>query len=305
MKIVSLLPSATEIVYALGLGGELAAVTDECDWPPEVDDKPVVSRSALPPGLATAREIDDAVRDRMDAREPLYALDVDLIRRIEPDVILTQDLCRVCAVPSGQVERALAEIGATQAHVLSLDPHSLDQVIESVRATGRLLGEAARGDELAASLRDRLAAVGHVAGRLPSVRTFALEWLDPPFVGGHWVPDMVRLAGGHNLLNDPERPSRVVSWDDVVSEAPEVVVFMPCGYDLDAAEAEGARLLDLPRVAELPARRTGNVFAVDATSYFSRPGPRLVDGVEALAWALHPEAFPQPPAGRIARLSRA
>lgn len=304
MRIISLLPSATEIVFALGLGDDLAAVTDECDWPPEADDKPVVSRTALGPGLATSREIDDAVRERMDAHEPLYRLDVDLIRRIEPDVILTQDLCRVCAVPSGQVERALEEIGATQAHVLSLDPHSLDQVLESIRAAGRLLEAGRAAEELVTGLRERLAAVRHVADRLPGVSTFALEWLDPPFVGGHWVPDMVRTAGGTNLLNEPELPSRVVTWDEIDRANPEVVVFMPCGYDLDAAETEGERLLELAPFARLPAARTGNTFAVDATSYFSRPGPRLVDGVEALAWVLHPEAFAEPPTGRVVRLGR-
>jgi iron complex transport system substrate-binding protein len=302
VKIVSLLPSATEIVCALGLADDLAAVTDECDWPPEVDDRPVVSWSALPPGLATSREIDEAVRERMARREPLYRLDVDLLRRIEPDVILTQDLCRVCAVPSGQVERALEQIGATQARVLSLDPHSLDQLIELVRATGKLLGAEPRGEELASELRERLAAVRRVTSGLPSIGTFALEWLDPPFVGGHWVPDMVSVAGGANLLNQPEAPSRVVTWDDIERAAPEVVVFMPCGYDLDAALAEGERLLELPAFGRLPAARTGNAFAVDATSYFSRPGPRLIDGVEALAWALHPDAFPEPEPGRIAGL---
>jgi iron complex transport system substrate-binding protein len=302
MKIVSLLPSATEIVFALGLGDDLLAVTDECDWPPEVDEKPIVSRSVLPPGLATSREIDEAVREHMDAHEPIYRLDADLIRRIEPDVILTQDLCRVCAVPSGQVERALEEIGATQAQVLSMDPHSLDQVVESVRTAGRILGADARGEDLASALRERLAVVRRVAGRLPSIRTFALEWLDPPFVGGHWIPEMVQHAGGTNLLNDPERPSRIVTWDEVERAVPEVVVFMPCGYDLEAAEDEGVDLLGLAPFQRLAAARTGNVFAVDATSYFSRPGPRVVDGVEALAWALHPDAFPEPPGGRIARL---
>lgn len=302
MRIVSLLPSATEIVFALGLGDDLAAVTEECDWPPEADDKPVVSRSALPPGLASSREIDAAVRERMDARDPLYRLDVDLIRRIEPDVILTQDLCRVCAVPAGQVQRALEEVGAERAKVLSLDPHSLEQVLEAILATGRLLGVADRAGELVSSLRARIDAVRRTAERLPALRSFALEWLDPPFVGGHWVPDMVRLAGGTNLLNDPEQPSRVVSWYDVTRANPEVVVFMPCGYDLDAAEAEAPALLGSPGFSELPAARTRNVFAVDATSYFSRPGPRLVDGVEILAWALHPDAFPEPPSGRIARL---
>ena len=303
MRIVSLLPSATEIVFALGLGDDLAAVTDECDWPPEVDDKPVVSHSALPPGPASSKEIDAAVRERMDRREPLYRLDADLIRRIDPDVILTQDLCRVCAVPSGQVERALEEIGATRARVLSLDPHSLDQVIESIRAAGRLLGATDRADAFAAQLRERLARVRRITAGLPSIRTFAQEWLDPPFVGGHWVPEMVSIAGGRNLLNDPAAPSRVVRWEEVERAAPEAVVFMPCGYDLEAALAEGGELLRLATIATLPAARTGNVFAVDATSCFSRPGPRLVDGVEALAWALHPDAVAEPPPGRIARIA--
>jgi iron complex transport system substrate-binding protein len=302
MRIVSLLPSATEIVFALGLGEDLAAVTDGCDWPPETDDKPVVSRSALPAGLASSREIDDAVRERMDAHDPLYRLDVDLIRRIEPDVILTQDLCRVCAVPAGQVQRALEEVGAERAKVLSLDPHSLEQVLEAILATGRLLGAADRAGDLVSSLRARIDEVRRTAERLPAVRSFALEWLDPPFVGGHWVPDMVRLAGGTNLLNEPEQPSRVVSWHEVTLANPEVVVFMPCGYDLDAAEAEGPGLLRSRGFSELPAARTRNVFAVDATSYFSRPGPRLADGIEILAWALHPDAFPEPPPGRIVRL---
>jgi iron complex transport system substrate-binding protein len=304
MRIVSLLPSATEIVYALGRGEDLAAITEECDWPLETDDKPIVSRSALPAGLAAPREIDDAVRERMDAEQPLYELDVDLIRRIQPEVILTQDLCRVCAVPSGQVELALERLGVTDAKVVSLDPRSLEEVLASIRTVGTTIGAADAADELVEDLRARVAAVKRVTDGLPSIRTFALEWLHPAFVGGHWVPDMVRLAGGENLLNEPEQRSRTLSWHEIAAANPEVVVFMPCGYDLEAAEDEGARLLDAPRFGELQASRTGNVFAVDASAYFSRPGPRLVDGVEVLAWALHPDAFAEPPPGRIARLSR-
>jgi iron complex transport system substrate-binding protein len=238
----------------------------------------------------------------MERREPLYRLDVDLIREIEPDVVLTQDLCRVCAVPSGQVERALEQIGASRARVLSLDPHSLEEVIETIRAVGGLLGARDRADELAAGLRARLEDVRRVASRLPAIRTFALEWLDPPFVGGHWVPEMVTIAGGENLLNEPSAPSRVVTWTEIERATPEVVVFMPCGYDLEAAEAEGEDLLGLASFAPLPAARAGDTFAVDATSYFSRPGPRLVEGVEILAWVLHPDAFPEPPVGRVVRL---
>jgi iron complex transport system substrate-binding protein len=303
MKIVSLLPSATEIVYALGLGDQLEAVTDECDFPPEATTKPVVSRSALPQGRPlTSREIDDAVREKMDARDPLYVLDKALIQRISPDVILTQDLCRVCAVPSGQVQQALDEIGVAEATVLSLDPHSLDEILDGIRSVGKLLDRRAAADELTASLRERIEAVRRAALRLPTVRVFCLEWFDPPFVAGHWLPDMVEIAGGTNLLNGKEQPSRVVTWREIRDENPEVVVFMPCGYYLEEAEQEAARLLANAEFAETPAAIAGDVYAVDATSYFSRPGPRIVDGLEILAWAIHPDAFPTPLPGRITRV---
>ena len=303
MKIVSLLPSATEIVYALGLGDQLEAVTDECDFPPEATTKPVVSRSALPQGRPlTSREIDDAVREKMNARDPLYLLDKALIQRISPDVILTQDLCRVCAVPSGQVQQALDEIGVADAKVLSLDPHSLDEVLEGIREVGKVLHRPEAADELTASLRERIETVRRAALRLPTVRVFCLEWFDPPFVAGHWLPDMVEIAGGTNLLNGKEQPSRVVSWREIRDENPEVVVFMPCGYYLEEAEEEAARLLANAEFAETPAAIAGDVYVVDATSYFSRPGPRIVDGLEILAWAIHPDSFPRPLPGRIARV---
>lgn len=304
MRIVSLLPSATEIVYALGLGDDLVGVTYECDHPPEVTTKPVVVRTALPHGLPlSAREIDEAVRERMDRKDPLYVLEKDLIRELQPDVILTQDLCRVCAVPSGQVERALEELGTTDAKVLSLDPATLGDVLETIRAVGKLLDREARAEELVASLRDRIARVRRTAERLPAISVFCLEWSDPPFVAGHWVPEMVQAVGGENLLNEEGAPSRVVGWHEVRQAGPEVIVFMPCGYYLDEAEEEAVALFRLPDFADTPAAREGNVFAVDATSYFSRPGPRLVDGLDLLAWAVHPEAFPEPAPGRIARVA--
>jgi len=303
MKIVSLLPSATEIVYALGLGDDLAAVTDECDFPPEAATKPVVSRRVLPSGRPLpSRRIDEEVRQHMGLKEPLYRLDKALIQRIQPDVILTQDLCRVCAVPSGQVEEALAELGTT-AEVLSLDPHSLDQVLEGIEMVGRALDREERAGELVASLRARVDAVRGTALRLPAIRVLAMEWFDPPFVAGHWVPDMVEAAGGINLLTEKEQPSRTVTWHQIAAATPEVVVFMPCGYYLDEAEEEAARLYENPEFAGTPAAREGAVFAVDASSYFSRPGPRIVDGLEILAWAVHPEAFPEPPEGTIARVT--
>jgi iron complex transport system substrate-binding protein len=303
MKIVSLIPSATEIVYALGLGESLVGVTDECDYPPEAVTKPVVSRSALPAGRPLpAREIDEAVREHVADGDALYVLDKDLLRREQPDIVLTQDLCRVCAVPSGQVNEALDELGLPDAKVLSLDPNTLDEVFASIEVAGKLLDRAEEAERITSLLRARVARVKEIATRLPTIRVLALEWSDPPFVGGHWVPEMVEAAGAVNLLNEKGRPSHEVAWHEVAEQNPEVIVFMPCGYYLEEAEEEGQRLFDLPYFAETPAARNGNVFAVDATSYFSRPGPRLVDGLEILAWAVHPEAYPEPEPRTIARL---
>jgi iron complex transport system substrate-binding protein len=304
VKIVSLLPSATEIVYALGLGDDLIGVTDECDFPPEAVTKPVVSRSALPQGRPLgSREIDRAVRERVDAQQPLYRLDTDLLRREQPDVILTQDLCRVCAVPAGHVQDALRQLGvADDTRVVSLDPHTLDDVIAQLEIVGKLLDREARGAELAAGLRARVAKAKTTAARLPTIGVFCLEWWEPPFVAGHWIPEMVEAVAASNLLSEKGEPSRVVTHREIRDANPEVLVFMPCGYYLEEAEEEAERVLVHPEIADTPAARNGNVFAVDATSFFSRPGPRIVDGLEILAWAVHPEAYPEPPAGSIVRL---
>jgi iron complex transport system substrate-binding protein len=305
MKIASLLPSATEIVYALGLGDDLVGVTDECDYPPDATTKPVISWSGLPQDRPLGpRGVDTAVRERLADGEPLYVLDRELLAREKPDVILTQDLCRVCAVPSGQVERALAEIGLPDAEVLSLDPKTLDEVIEQIAVVGKLLGRDEVARELVESLRERVEGVRRTATRLPSVRVLALEWSDPPFVAGHWIPEMVEAVGAVNLLNDKEQPSHEVTWREVGDALPEVVVFMPCGYYLEEAQDEAPALFAHPDFADTPAARGGNVFAVDATSYFSRPGPRIVDGLEILAWSAHPEAYPRPPHGTITPIER-
>jgi iron complex transport system substrate-binding protein len=303
MKIASLLPSATEMVFALGLGDDLVGVTDECDYPADAVTKPVVSRSALPQGrIQTPREIDDAVREKVGAEQPLYVLDTELLRRERPDVILTQDLCRVCAVPSGQVQQALDRLGLPDAKVLSLDPNTYEEVIAQIEIVGRLLDREAEAAEIAAGLRRRIAAVQATAATLPSVSVFALEWSDPPFSGGHWVPEMIELVGGVPVLAEKGQPSRETAWHEIRVAAPEVIVFMPCGYYLEEAEDEAASFIDHPEFADTPAARNGNVYAVDATSYFSRPGPRIVDGLEILAWAVHPDAYPSPPDGTIAKL---
>jgi iron complex transport system substrate-binding protein len=303
MKIASLLPSATEIVYALGLGDDLVGVTDECDYPPEAVTKPVISRSALPQGrIQTPREIDDAVREKVGQDGQLYILDTELLRRERPDVILTQDLCRVCAVPSGQVTEALDKLGLPDAKVISLDPNTLEEVVAQIGAVGAILDRADRAAAITATMHDRIGKVRETAKRVPTVSVFALEWSDPPFAAGHWVPDMIEVVGGTPMLAEKGQPSRQVAWHEVRVAAPEVAVFMPCGYYLEEAEEAADSFLHQVDFADTPAVRNGNVFAVDATSYFSRPGPRIVDGLEILAWAVHPDSYPPPPDGTIAKL---
>ena len=303
MKIASLLPSATEIVYALGLGEDLVGVTDECDYPPDAVTKPVISHSTLPQGrVQTPREIDEAVRQRAGQTGSPYILDTDLLRREQPGVILTQDLCRVCALPAGQVRRALEQLGLPDAQVISLDPHTLDEAIGQIEVVGAALGRQDEAAELAASLRARVSAVRGTSKRVPTVSVFALEWSDPAFSAGHWIPDMIEAVGGTPVLAEKGQPSQEVAWHEVRDAAPEVIVFMPCGYYLEEAEEEAGDFLDHPEFADTPAVRNGNVYAVDATSFFSRPGPRLVDGLEILAWAVHPDFYPTPPEGTIAKL---
>jgi iron complex transport system substrate-binding protein len=298
MRILSLLPSATEIVYALGLEDHLVGVTDECDWPPQARTVQVVSRSALP-AVAEPAEIDRLVRASIGGGQPLYRLDTDAIRDLRPDLVLAQDLCAVCAVPSGQVTQALNVLGCP-AEVISLDPSSLEEVLDGVLRVGKAARVPERAEEVVAGLRERLTSVQAAVAGLARPRVFALEWGDPPFNGGHWVPEMLAVAGGEALLACPGAPSVRVSWAQIEAAAPQVVVFMPCGYDLRAAVEEASRkLLGRPELAGVEV-----IVAVDASAFFSRPGPRLVDGVEILAAALHPGWLPPPPAGTAVRLQR-
>ena len=296
MRILSLLPSATEIVYALGLAEHLVGVTDECDWPPQARTVQVVSRSALP-AAAEPAEIDRLVSASIGGGQPIYRLDSDAIRELRPDLVLSQDLCAVCAVPSGQVTQALDVLGC-QAEVISLDPSSLDEVLEGVLQVGKTAGVPERAGEVVAGLRERLASVQAAVAGLARPRVFALEWGDPPFNGGHWVPEMLQLAGAEAVLACPGAPSVRVTWAQIEAVAPQVVVFMPCGYNLQAAVEEASRtLLARPELAGVEA-----IIVVDASAFFSRPGPRLVDGVELLAAALHPGHLPPPPKGTAVRI---
>ena len=284
MKIISLLPSATEIVYALGLGDDLEGVSFECDFPAEARQVPIVSGTALQTdGSLSAEQIDSEVSARVAAGDSIYTLDDALIRSIDPDVILAQDLCQVCAVPSGAVEEALDVIGC-HADVVSLDPESLDDVIDCISTVGRVTGTAVRAGELVADLRRRVDAVRQRVTDLTPPRVFVLEWPDPPFNAGHWVPDMVLAAGGIPVLAEKGERSRRLTWEEIAAEDIDVTVFAPCGFDLSGAVAQAAGFLDRREVAAL-----GRIVAVDANAYFSRPGPRVVDGVELLAELLHPE----------------
>jgi iron complex transport system substrate-binding protein len=297
---LSLLPSATEIVFALGLEDSLVAVTAECDHPPAARDKPSVSFPVVGTtsevGAASAAEVDGVVAGAVASGEPLYRLDAPRIRALRPDLILAQDLCRVCAVPSGDVTDALDRLGC-RSTVLSLDPSTLDEVIGAVVSVAEAAGVPGRGRAVAGALRARLDEVRRVTSSEPPRRVLELEWSDPPYVGGHWVPDMMEAAGGSVLLPRAGVPSVRVTWADIGRSEPEVIVFAPCGYGLAQAVAEGADLLARPEIAS-----AGEVWAFDGSAYFSRPGPRLVDGVELLASVLHPGLVPPPPPGRAARL---
>ena len=291
---MSLLPSATEIVYALGLGGQLVGVTFECDEPASARrDKAVVVGGRDTSGMNPAA-IDAYVRDQLAAGQDLYTLHADALAALAPELILTQDLCRVCALPTGHVEEALDYLGCT-AEVVALDPYTLDEVLATIVTVGEHTGSQHRAEQLVAALRQRLAEVAdRVAGRYrPAVAV--VEWVDPPFTAGHWVPDLVTAAGGRPVAAHPGARSVQTSWDQIAAARPEVIVVAPCGFHLDGAAAQaGLVVRQLPSVP---------VWAIDADGLVVRPGPRLVDGVEALAAILHPGAAVTAPPSSIRRIA--
>lgn len=295
MRIVSLLPSATEILFALGLGDQVVGVTFECDHPSEARSRRIVSTSALPEGLDPAG-IDAVVKERMAAGEDLYRLDAGAFADIDPDLVVTQDLCAVCAVDVSEVDDALAHLGCS-AEVLTLDPMTLEQVLASVEAVGVATGRADAAVELVAGLRGRLDAL---AGRLAGAErrpTLVLEWTEPAFTAGHWVPDLVDAGGGASLFGHPGQHSSGVEWSTVDSASVEVVVVAPCGYGLDGAADLAADVLaagHLPPAAE--------VWAIDADAYVVRPGPRVVDGAEVLGTILHPDRCGAPDPSKARRI---
>jgi iron complex transport system substrate-binding protein len=285
MRIISLVPNGTEILFALGAGDLVVGVSHECDWPEEARRRPILTGSALRPGMSAA-EIDQTVAAQVGGGLSLYTLDEARIADLAPDLIVTQELCPVCAVSTEQVDGAVRPL-ARCPEVLSLDPRTLDGVFADIRRVGEVTGRTAEAAALLQDLEDRLAAVRTLvrekwAGR-PRPRAAALEWLDPPFAGGHWVPEMIAAAGGTDALARPGDSSRRLTWEEIDAANPDVLVVMPCGFDEAGARTQLALLKDLPAWQRLRAVRAGRVYPVDANGCFSRPGPRLVDGIERLA----------------------
>ena len=302
MRVVSLLPSATEIVCALGLRDRLVGVTHECDFPPGIESLPHLTASLIAPDMSS-HDIDSAVSTSLRSDEhTLYALDRRLLHELEPDVVLTQSLCEVCAVPTAIVEDAVCSMPA-EAQVASLDPMRLNDVFASVEEAGRALGADEAGRRLADELRKEVEGIrAHVAAA-PRRSVLAAEWLDPVYSGGHWLPDMIEAAGGGDAFGAIGQPSRRVAWEEIVDKDPDVIVLMPCGFHADEAIARYGEIEQQPEWRGLRAVRDGAVYAVDATSYYSRPGPRLVEGVRILARILHPDLVAGPlPAGSAFRL---
>lgn len=290
-QIVSFLPSATEMACALGLSDQLVGVTHECDYPPEVKDKAVVVRAALPIAQMTQLEIDLAVSERMRDGRSLYEIDELLLQRLAPDLILTQDLCQICAPSGNEVSHAL-NLLPKKPEVLWLTPNTLAQIFDNALQLGEATGRQIEARELVAKGRARLERVEDKTRDLAQrPRVFCMEWLDPVYGSGHWVPEMVQIAGGVDQLSRLGSDSVRVSWDDVLEWDPEVLVITPCGYDLPRVITESEKLRDYPDWSKLSAVRNGRVFAVDANSYFARPGPRVVDGTELLAHLINPDIF--------------
>jgi iron complex transport system substrate-binding protein len=305
-RIVSFLPSATEMICALGLSDRLMGITHECDYPPDIMGKPIVVRSVLSIESMSQSEIDSAVTERLCKGLSLYRVDETLMREISPDLILTQDLCQVCA-PSGNEVSQLLKLLPTKPQILWLTPKSIEQIFGNVRDLGVATGRLQKAETLIAAGRARLK---KIAAKICNVssrpRVFCMEWIDPVYCCGHWVPEMVYIAGGIDKLGREGTDSVRILWDDVLRWKPEVVIVMPCGFGLEKAADQARQLSTYPGWADLPAVREGRVYVVNANSYFARPGPRIVEGTELLAHLLHPDLCEwNGPPGAFRRLEHA
>lgn len=290
MRILSFQPTSTEMAYALGAGRSIVGVSHECTWPPAARKKPVVSTSLIDPERMTSGEIDRAVSAAAKEGKSLYRIDRDLVKQLKPDLLLTQSLCEVCATSPSDLREVL-QLVTPRPRVLALHAHDFEGMFADLRELAELLGKDARPLERA--LRRRIDAVVEKTRKLPKRRVFCMEWLDPVFASGHWVPEMVEMAGGHDPLASKGKESRRIEWQAVVDAAPEVLILLPCGLSYERTMQELPRVTERPGWADLPAVRNGEVYHADGPSYFNGGGVRLVDGIEILAGILHPEAFPR------------
>lgn len=289
-RIVSFLPSATEMVCVLGLADKLVGLTHECDFPSSIKGKPVVVRSAVPVEQLSEPEIDAAVSERLSAGLSVYQVDEVLLKSLAPDLILTQDLCQVCAPSGNEVTQALNAL-PNKPEILWLTPRTLAEIAENLREVARATDTLERAEAWIAKNFERLKQIETRALQAACPRVFCMEWLDPLYCSGHWVPEMVRIAGGIDQLSKQGSDSIRVTWEEVFNWAPEVLILMPCGNHLEQVMELAPKLSSLPRWNEVPAVRNGKVYAVDASSYFARPGPRVIQGTELLAHLIHPELF--------------
>ncbi len=288
------MPAATEVLFALGLGDQVVGVTHECDWPPEARDRPRVTASLVETGELTSAEVDRAVAGAAAEGKPLYAVDAEVWSEVEADVVVAQDLCEVCAVSTDQLDE-ITSARSLEVEVVDFSPSTLDHVLACIVGLGMRLGAEAAADDVTGGMRSRFDRVrAALAETESSPRVFVSEWLDPPFAAGHWVPDMVSLAGGTEVAGIAGEPSHRMRWNDVALLEPDVVVLAPCGFDLDRTLSELVTLDLSAGLLGTPARQESRVFVVDANAHFSRPGPRLADGVELLAYLLHPDAYSDP-----------
>ncbi len=304
LKIASLLPSATEIVCALGLEENLVGVTHECDFPAGVENKPHLTASRISHQTMSSAEIDHAVRSQLDGHGSIYDLDTELLQKLKPDLIITQELCDVCAVSYKIVQKA-AKIHAAAAQVVSLEPNTIDDIFENIKTVGELCGVSDKADEVVRNLENRLAEIRQKTEKIEqSPRVFMLEWLEPPFAPGHWTPEQVEIAGGNCLLGEAGEKSVTTTYREIIESKPEVLVLIPCGYYTEDILRQLPNTQFPAGFSAIPAFQNDEIWALDATSYFSRPAPRVVDGVEILAKIFHPEIFGAPTAKEAVRVSK-
>jgi len=294
MKIVSTLPTATEIVFRLGLGNSLVGVSHECNYPEAALLKPRVSETDFDYTNAKSFEIDTYVENKMHNHKSLYKLDEPLITKLSPDVLITQQLCDVCSITPNDIQRVIKNL-AVKPELISLNPKNLDDICEEILTVGEILGKKTKAQNLVLKLKKKMKDIKNKTNKLKPKKVFCVEWLSPLFASGHWVPEMVELAGGIEVLGRTEKPSRKISWDKVIDSNPDILILMPCGFTFDKTLSEGSSLTSLPFWEKLTAVKNNQVWVVDGPSYFNQSGPRVIEnGIEILAKIIHPDKFGVP-----------